>query len=61
MIKRLIDGIKKTEAPIVVGLDPKTDLIPIRILDKAFSEYGQTAEAVAESFFEFNKEIVDNI
>ena len=61
MIKRLIDGIKKTEAPIVVGLDPKTDFIPKRILDKAFSEYGQTAEAVAWSFFEFNKEIVDHI
>jgi orotidine-5'-phosphate decarboxylase len=61
MIKQLIDGIKKTEAPIVVGLDPKTDFIPKRILDKAFSEYGQTADAVAASFFEFNKEIVDNI
>ena len=61
MIKRLADGIKKMQAPIVVGLDPKTDFIPKRILDKAVAEHGNTAEAVAESFFEFNKEIVDHI
>ena len=61
MIKRLADGIKRMQAPIVVGLDPKTDFIPKRILDKALAEHGNTAEAVAESFFEFNKEIVDHI
>ena len=61
MIKKLIDGIKKTEAPIVVGLDPKTDFVPKRILDKAIKEQGYTAEAIADSFFEFNKEIVDHI
>lgn len=61
MIQRLVEGIKRTEAPIVVGLDPKTDFIPKRILDSNFAKYGESAEAVAESFFEFNKEIVDNI
>ncbi|MCR5657273.1 MAG: orotidine-5'-phosphate decarboxylase [Butyrivibrio sp.] len=61
MIQRLVEGIKKTEAPIVVGLDPKTDFIPKRILDNNLAKYGESAEAVAESFFEFNKEIVDNI
>ena len=61
MIQKLVDGIKKTGAPIVVGLDPKTDFIPGRILDSNLGKYGETAEAVAESFFEFNKEIVDSI
>ncbi len=61
MIKKLIDGIKRTQAPIVVGLDPKTDFVPGRILNSNLEKYGQTAEAVAESFFEFNKEIVDHI
>ena len=61
MVKKLIDGIKRTEAPIVVGLDPKVDFIPKRILDKAVAEHGESAEAVAEAFYEFNKEIVDHI
>ncbi len=61
MVKKLIEGIKRTEAPIVVGLDPKVDFIPKRILDKAIAAHGESAEAVAEAFYEFNKEIVDNI
>ncbi len=61
MIRKLIDGIKRTEAPIVVGLDPKVDFIPKRILDKAISQHGESAEAVAEAFWQFNKEIVDHI
>ncbi len=61
MIQKLINGIKKTEAPIVVGLDPKVDFIPKRIMSENLSKYGETAEAVAESFFTFNKEIIDHI
>ncbi|MBE5859510.1 MAG: orotidine-5'-phosphate decarboxylase [Butyrivibrio sp.] len=61
MIQKLARAIERTNAPIVVGLDPKVDFIPKRILDKNIKEYGETAEAVAESFFEFNKEIVDHI
>ena len=44
MIQKLINSIEKTKAPIVVGLDPKLAFIPKRILNKAFEEYGQTAE-----------------
>lgn len=61
MVNKLIEGIKRTEAPIVVGLDPKVDFVPKRLLDKAIAEHGESAEAVAQAFFEFNKEIVDNI
>jgi len=61
MIQKLINSIEKTKAPIVVGLDPKLAFIPERILNKAFEEYGQTAEGVAEAFWQFNKEIVDNV
>ena len=61
MIQKLVDAIKKTEAPIVVGLDPKVDFIPRRILNKNLEELGESAEAVAESFYEFNKEIIDHV
>ncbi|MCR5102220.1 MAG: orotidine-5'-phosphate decarboxylase [Butyrivibrio sp.] len=61
MIQKLIDSIERTGAPIVVGLDPKIGFIPERILGKAFEEFGETAEGVAEAFWQFNKEIVDHV
>ena len=61
MISRLVEKIKKTDAPIVVGLDPKLDFIPEHILQKSFQEKGENPEGAAEAFWQFNKEIIDNI
>ncbi len=59
MINKLIDKIKKTNAPIVVGLDPMLSYIPSQILERAFKEYGETLEGAAEAIWQFNKGIVD--
>ncbi len=61
MISKLIDKIQKTNAPIVVGLDPKLGFIPDRIKDQCYEEKGKNPEGAAEAFFRFNKEIIDNI
>lgn len=61
MISKLIDQIKKKDAPIVVGLDPQLKFIPKSILDKNYQEYGNTLDAVAESFYEFNVAIMDAV
>ena len=61
MINRLIDNIKKTNAPIVVGLDPMLSYIPEHITQKAYAEYGETLKGAAEAIFEYNKGIVDAI
>lgn len=61
MISKLIDQIKKKDAPIVVGLDPQLKFIPKTILDKNYQEYGNTLDAVAESFYEFNVAIMDAV
>lgn len=60
MINKLISNIKKTDAPIVVGLDPMLSYIPEFIQKKAFAEYGETLEGAAEAIWQFNKEIVDH-
>ena len=60
MINKLIENIKKTGAPIVVGLDPKLDFVPKQVQEKAFAEYGETLEGAAEAIWQFNKEIVDH-
>ena len=59
MINKLISNIRKTNAPIVVGLDPMLNYIPEHIQKKAFAEYGETLEGAAEAIWQFNKEIID--
>ena len=59
MINKLTAKIQKTNAPIVVGLDPMLNYIPKHIQEKAFKEYGETLEGAAEAIWQFNKEIVD--
>lgn len=59
MINRLVQNIKKTNAPIVVGLDPMLNYIPEHVQKKAFAEFGETLEGAAEAIWQFNKEIVD--
>ena len=59
MINKLIANIKKTNAPIVVGLDPMLNYVPEHVQKKAFAEYGETLEGAAEAIWQFNKAIVD--
>ena len=61
MINKLIQNIQKTEAPIVVGLDPMLKYIPEHITKKAFDEYGETLKGAAEAVWEYNKAIVDAV
>ena len=56
IIDKLIDAIKRTDNPSVVGLDTCLDYLPEDMLAKVNS-----LEDAAEQIFEFNKNIVDNI
>ena len=59
MINKLIEKIQKTNAPIVVGLDPMMNYIPKHIQEAAFKEFGETLEGAAEAVWQYNKGIVD--
>ena len=61
MIDQLIANIKKTNAPIVVGLDPMMKFIPEQIQKAAFAEYGETLKGAAEAIWQYNKGIVDAV
>lgn len=60
MINQLVSNIKKTGAPVAVGLDPMLGYIPEHIQKKAFAQYGETLEGAAEAIWQFNKAIVDH-
>ena len=61
MIEKLIAGIKRTNAPIVVGLDPMLSYIPEHILKAAFAEHGETLKGAGEAIWQYNKGIVDAV
>ena len=61
MINKLVAKIQKTEAPIVVGLDPMMKFVPAHIQKAAFDEYGETLKGAAEAIWQYNKQIVDAI
>ena len=61
MIDQLVEKIKKTKAPVVVGLDPMLSYIPEWILKDAISKYGETMEAAGEAIWVYNKGIVDAV
>ena len=57
MINKLVEKIRKTGAPIVVGLDPMMKFVPEHIKKIAFEEKGENLEGAAEAIWLFNKEI----
>lgn len=60
MISQLIEKIKKTKAPICVGLDPMLSYVPEHIVKKSFETFGENLEGAADAIWQFNKEIIDH-
>ncbi len=61
MINKLVAKIQKTNAPVVVGLDPVLDYIPGHVKDAAYQEFGETLEGAAAAAWQFNREIIDHV
>jgi orotidine-5'-phosphate decarboxylase len=45
--------------PTVVGLDPLPDYVPKHIMEKHISEKGETLQAAADAYYEFNCGLID--
>ena len=61
MIDRLIGRIETLGAPIVVGLDPTSEMIPERILSACREAHSDPLKAVAAALLAFNREIIDAV
>ncbi len=60
-IESLIQSIKEKKSPVVVGLDPRLELIPNSLKKKYYDRYGKTFKSASEIILEFNKVIIDNV
>lgn len=56
-IDRLIEKIKETNNPTVMGLDPRYDMLPNCVTKK----YPKTLEGASKAIIEYNKAIIDEI
>ncbi len=54
-IDKLINKIKETNNPTVIGLDPRYEMLPDCIKEK----YGTSLEEVAKAIVEYNKALID--
>ena len=54
-IDRLINKIKETNNPTVIGLDPRYELLPKCVLEK----YPNTLDGVSQAIVEYNKALID--
>lgn len=61
MIDSLIRKIKEMDNATVVGLDPRLNFVPEYIKEKSYDKYGKTLQGAADAFYNFNKEIIDNV
>ena len=59
--QRLIDNIRKTQNPIVAGLDPKLEYIPSFLRERAYAQLGKTLEGAALAIWEYNKGLIDGL
>ena len=55
-IDKLINKIKETNNPTVIGLDPRYEMLPKCVTSK----YDQTLEGVAKAIIEYNKALIDS-
>lgn len=61
MIDTLVNKIKASKNPTVVGLDPRLNFVPSHIREEAYDTYGKTPEGAAKAFLAFNKALIDEV
>lgn len=59
LVNRLISAIVEKESPIVMGLDPRPNQIPLQIVEAAKRGFVSPLEAMAEAIWQFNKGLID--
>lgn len=61
VIDKLIEKIKQTGNPTVVGLDPRLEYVPDFLKQEAYGSFGETLEGAANAILSYNKMIIDEI
>lgn len=60
-IQKLIEGIRVKKTPLCVGLDPRLEWLPKKMIDRYKNKYGATFRSASYAIREFNYGIIDTI
>jgi orotidine-5'-phosphate decarboxylase len=58
---QLIRSCTDKESLVVVGIDPRLDLLPAHLVQSALKKHGETLEGAAEAFAEFGRRVIDAV
>ncbi len=58
---RLVARVLSRQSHLVVGLDPRLDLLPAQLVARYRKEYGLSQQAAAMAILEFNRGIIDAV
>jgi orotidine-5'-phosphate decarboxylase len=58
---RLMTAIDRKGCPIVVGLDPRLDLMPPQLVRASYARHGEPHEAASQAIREFNLRLLDAV
>jgi orotidine-5'-phosphate decarboxylase len=58
---RLVRACTEKDSIVVVGIDPRLDLLPPRLVRSALQKHGETLEGGAEAFTEFGRRVIDAV
>ncbi|MDO4753875.1 MAG: orotidine-5'-phosphate decarboxylase [Bacillota bacterium] len=61
LIDRLIEKTNELDSPIIVGIDPVFEKLPVEMREMAISKYGETERSYANAVIEFGKAIIDSV
>ena len=56
-----MDEIDRKGAPICVGIDPRLELLPREIRNKALKKSGATLESAARAYLQFSKAVIETV
>lgn len=58
---RLCEAVRRKKTPVMVGIDPRWELLPDELRTPAVAEHGETLEAVAEAYRTFGNAVIDRV
>ena len=58
---QLVRSCTEKKSVVVVGIDPRLDLLPAPLLQSALKKHGETLEGAAEAFAEFGRRVIDAV
>lgn len=59
--ERLCSAIESKQTAVMVGIDPRWDMLPEEEKQEAITEYGPTLEAVAHAYYSFCNQVINLI